>query len=148
MFGGMSNRFEPAVVESALGIDRWANGLLSVIGVDADDEEGARDRRREFRRDFCGHKVIIRQRRNLGILHLKNVSRGGACGITDMPVAVGSMVFLELKKPHFYAAEVLWVRSLTIGLQLVRPVKGEMLEKLHAIYLADREEREAREAAL
>lgn len=131
-----------------MGIDRWANELLSVIGGDADDDVDARDRRREFRQDFCGQKVIIRQRRNLGILHLKNVSSRGACGITDMPVAVGSMVFLELKKPHFYAAEVLWVRSLTIGLQLVRPVRSEMLEKLHAAYLTAKETREQRETAL
>lgn len=129
-------------------MDGWASGWLSVIGGEADDDADARDRRREFRRDFCGHKVIIRQRRNLGILHLKNVSSCGACGITDMPLAIGSMVFLELKKPHFYAAEVLWVRSLTIGLQLVRPVKSDMLEKLHTTYLAAREEREGRETAL
>ncbi|MDQ8757523.1 hypothetical protein RCO27_14930 [Sphingosinicella sp. LHD-64] len=131
-----------------MGMDGWTNGLRAIIGGDADDDDDARDRRRESRHDFCGHKVIIRQRRTLGILHLKNVSSRGACGITDMPVAVGSMVFLELKKPHFYAAEVLWVRSLTIGLQLVRPVKSEMLEKLHATHLSAREERERKEMAL
>lgn len=88
------------------------------------------ERRAESRHNFCGHKLIMRQRRSLGILHLRDMSRMGACGITDMPLAVGSIIFLELKKGHFYAAEVKWTRNLTAGFQLFRPIRAETMTKL------------------
>lgn len=94
------------------------------------------ERRREARDDFFGRKIIIRQRKALGIMHLRNLSSNGACGITDMPVAVGSLVFLELKRPHFYAAEVVWASNLRVGLALAKPLRPEMLERLHADHLA------------
>jgi hypothetical protein len=93
------------------------------------------ERRREARRDFLGRKILIRQRKALGIMHLRNLSNGGACGITDMPLAVGSLVFVELKRPHFYAAEVVWASNLRIGLALVRPLRPELLDRLHADHL-------------
>jgi hypothetical protein len=110
------------------------SGLASKIGLAVGSEASAgaarRERRREPRLDFCGHKLIIRERRSLGILHLRDLSTNGACGITDMPLAVGTVVFLELKKSHFYAAEVKWVRRMTIGMQLFRPIREETMEQL------------------
>ena len=108
----------------------WAHDLRSAVGLEPDEEANAVERRREPRRDVLGHKVIVRQRKALGILHLKNLSSKGGCGLTDMPLAVGSLVFLELKKPHFWAAEVRWARNLTVGLEFFRPVRPEMFEKL------------------
>lgn len=125
-----------------MGLEGWTSEILSVIGWDTDDDAAARDRRKECRQDFCGHKVILRQRKSLGILHLRDVSSRGASGLTDMPLAVGSMVFLGLSKPHFRAAEVLWTRRLTVGLQWFRPLKPELVEKLHTAHLAARAERE------
>ena len=88
------------------------------------------DRRIEPRHDCCGLKIIIRERRALGILHLANLSTCGACGITDMPLPVGSLVFLELKKHRFFGARVRWVNRMTLGLQLCRPMSPEMLAQL------------------
>jgi hypothetical protein len=101
------------------------------------DENGAEPARRQERRleprhDCCGLKMIIRERRTLGILHLRNLSTCGACGITDMPLSVGSRVFLELTKSHYYTAHVKWVNRLTIGLELCRPMRPEMLAALLA----------------
>jgi hypothetical protein len=109
----------------------WANDIRSAVGLGPDEASRAVERRREGRRDVRGHKVIVRQRKALGIIHLKNLSSKGGCGLTDMPLAVGSLVFLELRKPHFFAAEVRWARSLSIGLEFFRPVRPEMFEKLH-----------------
>jgi hypothetical protein len=109
----------------------WANDIRSAVGLDSNQDSGIVERRREPRRDVLGHKVIVRQRKALGIMHLKNLSSKGGCGLTDMPLAVGSLVFLELRKPHFWAAEVRWARSLAIGLEFFRPVRPEMFEKLH-----------------
>ncbi|MGQ0660974.1 PilZ domain-containing protein [Sphingosinicella sp.] len=106
----------------------WANAIRSTVGLEADAEPEAVERRREAR-CLSNRKVIVRQRKTLGILHLKNISSTGGCGLTDMPLAVGSLVFVELRKPHFFAAEVRWVRSLSIGLQFFRPVRAEMFEK-------------------
>jgi hypothetical protein len=112
-----------------------ANGILSAF----DGGQGRAvetERRREARDDFFGRKIIIRQRKALGIMHLRNLSPNGACGITDMPVAVGSLVFLELKRPHFYAAEVVWASNLRVGLALAKPLKPELLERLQADHAA------------
>ena len=112
-----------------------AHGLLSVFDED-EDETTSVERRKESRRDFLGRKIIIRQRKAAGIMHLRNLSRSGACGITDMPLEIGSLVFVELNRPHFYAAEVVWANSLRIGLALARPLKPGLLERLHADHLA------------
>jgi hypothetical protein len=109
----------------------WANEIRSAVGLAPNDFSPAEERRREPRREVCGRKIILRQRKACGIMHLKNLSSKGGCGITDMPLAVGSLVFIELRKPHFFAAEVRWARCLTIGLEFFRPVRPEMIERLH-----------------
>jgi PilZ domain-containing protein len=114
-----------------LSLAEWANELKAAIGLASSPGGRAVERRREARRQVLGHKLLVRQRKALGILHLKNISSKGGCGITDMPLAVGSLVFIELKKPHFFAAEVRWARSLSIGLEFFRPVRPEMFEKLN-----------------
>ena len=110
----------------------WANELKEAVGLAPRDSGRPVERRSEPRYPILGKKLLLRQRKALGILHLKNISTKGGCGITDMPLAVGSLVFVELKKPHFFAAEVRWARSLSVGLQFFRPVRPEMFEKLQA----------------
>jgi len=102
------------------------------------------ERRAEPRHECRGLKLIFRERRALGIIHLRNLSHWGACGITDLPVAPGSLVFLELKKGHFYGARVKWVHRFAVGMQFARKLKPETLKRL-----LDRaaEEREARLSA-
>ena len=109
----------------------WTDKLRSSMGLQSDAEPEAVERRGEARRPTGGRKVIVRQRKALGILHLRNLSRKGGCGLTDMPLAVGSRVFVELRKPHFFAAEVRWARSLSIGLEFFRPIRADMFETLH-----------------
>jgi len=109
----------------------WANDIRTAVGLGPDDDARAAERRRESRHQISGHKIIVRQRKALGILHLKNLSSKGGCGITDMPLAIGSLVFVELRKPHYFAAEVRWARSLSVGLEFFRPVRAEMFARLH-----------------
>lgn len=116
-------------------LSELANGILAAFGED-DGSAPLADRRKEARRDFLGRKIVIRQRKANGIMHLRNLSRGGVCGITDMPLAIGSLVFLELRRPHFHAAEVVWASNLRIGLALVKPLKPGLLERLHADHVA------------
>ena len=118
-----------------LNLSGLANSIRAAF-TEGGSEESRVERRKEPRRDFLGRKVILRQYRSLGIMHLRNISRGGICGITDMPVKVGSLVFVESNRPHFYAAEVVWATNLRIGLALYKPLKPEMLERLHVEHLA------------
>jgi hypothetical protein len=108
----------------------WASEIRSAVGFGPDESARTLERRKEPRLETSGHKILVRQRKALGILHLKNLSSRGGCGITDMPLAVGSLVFVELKKPHFFAAEVRWARSLSVGLEFFRPVRPEMVARL------------------
>ena len=117
-----------------LRLSGLANGIRAAFG-DGRSDAPRGERRTETRRDFLGRKIIIRQRRALGIMHLRNLSRGGACGITDMPLAIGSLVFVEIRRPHFYAAQVVWVSNFRIGLALVKPLKPDLLERLHHEHL-------------
>ena len=107
-------------------------GGSSVAPAEDFEEAATRpvERRGEPRYPCCGLKIIIRERRALGIIHLRDVSRWGAGGITDLAVDVGTIVFLELKRGHFYAARVKWVKNLTVGMQFARPMQAETLERL------------------
>ena len=92
--------------------------------------------RLSIRHDFTGHRVVIRRGRALSMLHLKDLSCRGACGLTDMPIAVGAMIFITLRKGRFHAAEVRWVKNVMIGLRFYRTLDPDMVEKLHAAHLA------------
>jgi hypothetical protein len=110
----------------------FAGWLRAAQSEEAAGAQGARrrERRRADRHECIGRKLIIRQRRSLGIIHLRNMSLLGASGITDMPLAINSIVFLELKKKHFYADYVKWTRNLTVGLELARPMNEATMGKL------------------
>lgn len=118
-----------------LKLSGLANGIRAAFGDGASEATRA-DRRNEARHDLLGRKVILRQFRSLGIMHLRNLSRGGVCGITDMPLEIGSIVFVEINRPHFYAAEVVWATNLRIGLSLYKPLRPELLERLQAEHQA------------
>jgi len=120
-----------------LKLSGLASSILTAFGEGGANAPVA-ERRSEMRNDFLGRKIVIRQYRAIGIMHLRNLSRGGACGLTDMPLAVGSLVFMELKRPHFHAARVVWASNLRIGLALVRPIRPEMLERLQVDHRAGR----------
>lgn len=104
------------------------NDVRSAVGLGAEEDFRAAERRRETRIEMGGRKVVVRQCKALGILHLKNISSNGGCGITAMPLAVGSLVFVQLRAPLFQAAEVRWARSLSVGLEFLRPLRADMLE--------------------
>jgi len=101
-----------------------------------DDEEGEeerrqeRDRRGEDRLDFTRAKLPISSRRTQATFHLKDMSRQGACGISDMPLAVGAVIFVRLAKGHFQAAEVRWVRNAQVGVRFFRPLPSEMFDRV------------------
>lgn len=110
-----------------MGLQNW---LRSAQSAESETAPRQRERRRTGRTECVGRKMIIRQRRSLGIIHLRNLSRLGACGLTDMPLAINSIVFLELRRKHFFAAYVKWTRNLTVGLELVRPISDVAVDNI------------------
>lgn len=94
------------------------------------------ERRLDMRYDFSGHHIRVRDRRAHSLIHLKDMSCKGASGITELPVAVGSIVFLEVKSKRFFAADVRWVRNALIGLRFIRPLQPDMVEKAHEAHKA------------
>ena len=105
------------------------------------------ERRLDMRYDFAGKKVGIRDRRVQSVIGLKDLSCKGACGISEMPLSVGSLVFLEIKKNRFHAAEVRWVRNALIGIRFYRPLEPDMVEKFHASHVAQKDKPAARRGA-
>ena len=103
------------------------------------------ERRVEPRYDCAGFKTIIQQKRALSVVHLRDISSWGACGMTDMPVAVGALVFFELRSGHFYGARVKWVNRFTFGVHFVRQLRPEILKR---VITTTREQREAKLQAL
>ena len=101
------------------------------------DEEGEAEgrrqepeRRSEGRHDFSRARLPISSRRTHSPFHLKDMSRMGACGISDMPLAVGAVIFIRLAKGSFQAAEVRWVRNAQVGLRFVRPLRPDVFDRL------------------
>lgn len=92
----------------------------------------ADERRLDIRYDLSGQRFDITDRQIKSVLHVKDLSCRGACGLTDLPVARGSIVFLRLKDRRFHTAEVRWVRNALIGLEFFRPLDPDFVEKLHA----------------
>ena len=96
----------------------------------SEEEARGRERRTEGRQDFTCADLAIRNRRSQSLFHLKDMSCRGASGISDMPLAVGAIIFLQLRKGRYHAAEVRWVRNALIGLRFFRPLESSMLLRL------------------
>ncbi|MBO9713176.1 PilZ domain-containing protein [Sphingomonas sp.] len=65
-------------------------------------------------------------------IRLKDLSRGGACGLMAEPLTVGDYVIVELDARHQAEAEVCWVRRMLVGLRFTQPLTQAFVEGLHA----------------
>lgn len=107
----------------------WVEGADA--GEAAPGRQARPERRLDRRHDFSGTTILVRQGRLQSMLQLRDVSAEGACGISEIPLAPGASVFLQLRKPHFHAATILWVRSARVGFKFVRPLDPDDLARLH-----------------
>ena len=99
----------------------------------AEERRHQNDRRSEGRIGLRRARLPIRSRRTQSVFHLKDMSRLGACGISDMPLAVGAVIFVRLAKGRYQAAEVRWVRNAQVGLRFFRPINTAELERLRRL---------------
>lgn len=120
-----------------------ANVSASVAG-----EGDPNDLRAYFRWQFKGTAVPCRMGKKKFELRLKDLSRGGACGLVDEPFALGDYFFVELDPHTVVEAQVVWLRRVLIGVRFNRVLTATFVTKLHerAAEQAAEREKEALEA--
>jgi hypothetical protein len=108
----------------------------SSVAEQADDPS---DKRAYFRWTFKGTTFPCRMGKKKFEIRLKDLSRGGACGLVDEPFAIGDFFFIELGDHQVVEAQVCWVRRVMIGVRFGNPLTARFVTRLH--------ERAAEEAA-
>jgi len=98
------------------------------IATGTDD---AIDRRAYFRWSFKGTAFPCRMGKKDFEIRLKDLSRGGACGLVDEPFEVGDYFFIALDEHHVVEAEVRWVRLVMIGVKFNRTLSARFVTNLH-----------------
>jgi len=100
------------------------------------------DRRAYFRWSFKGTAFPCRLGKKKFEIRLKDLSRGGACGLVDEPFVVGDYFFIELDEHHVVEAQVRWVRLVLVGAQFSRTLSASFVTRLHerASEIAPRQE--------
>lgn len=106
-----------------------------VFRTDADDDlpvEGHPERRQWPRFPIWNRELVVRSGQSRSVLRLKDISCGGACGITDLALAPGAILFLELPGGRIHAGRVRWVRNTNIGIKFVSALEFRFVLKLFA----------------
>lgn len=74
------------------------------------------------------------------VVHLKDLSATGLCGLTDAPLAPGQMICLLLDQREPVAAEIKWIRKALIGAAFTEPLSPELLMRLKKDHAKQRRE--------
>jgi hypothetical protein len=70
------------------------------------------------------------------LLRLRDLSQTGLSGLTDAPLRVGDVVFIQLDEKHIPAAKVVWFRRVLIGLEFIEPLQIGWLTNAHRRHAA------------
>lgn len=109
-----------------------ASALLGGPGSAANAEDAVERREKDSERFAMGGlAVVIAAGETKSEMRLKNLSTGGASGITPLPVAVGGMVSVTFPDGPRRTALVRWVSSTTVGLKFVKPLDLTFLVRLY-----------------
>ncbi|HWI85178.1 MAG TPA: PilZ domain-containing protein, partial [Sphingomonas sp.] len=73
------------------------------------------ERRAYVRWSFRGTAFPVRLGKKEFEIRLKDLSRGGACGLMEEPLAIGDYVLIEFGERHVIEAQVRWVRRVIVG---------------------------------
>ena len=89
------------------------------------------DNRAYFRWQFKGTSFPCRMGKKEFEIRLKDLSRGGACGMVDEPFAVGDYFLIQLDAHTVVEAEVIWTRRVMIGVKFNRILTARFVTRLH-----------------
>jgi hypothetical protein len=84
-----------------------------------------------FRWSFKGEPFPCHMGKKEFVLRLKDLSRGGACGLVDEPFAVGDYFFIRLADNVVVEAEVRWVKRVMIGVKFSNLLTARFVVRLH-----------------
>jgi hypothetical protein len=108
--------------------------------------ENPADLRAYFRWSFKGTAFPCRMGKKEFQIRLKDLSRGGACGLVDEPFAVGDYFFIQLADKCVVEAEVRWVRRVMIGVKFGNVLTARFVTRLHEKASEEAAKREREEA--
>ena len=90
--------------------------------------------RRAKRYDATGAKVNLLVDANLYILHLKDFSALGLCGLTDAPLAPEQNVVVFLTGDQPVPVQIRWIRRTLIGASFLERLSDETMQRLIKLY--------------
>jgi hypothetical protein len=118
-----------------------AKGFLKPLGFlgrgAADAAKGAaaslKDRRAK-RHDATGAKMNLLVDANLYVLHLKDISALGLCGLTDAPLAPEQNVVVFLTADQPVPLQIRWIRRTLVGASFFERLPDETMQRLIKLY--------------
>jgi hypothetical protein len=90
--------------------------------------------RKAKRHDLTGAKIKLLVDSNLYILHLKDLSALGLCGMTDAPLAPEQTVIAHLAEYEQAPLQIRWIRRTLIGASFFERLSDERMERLLRIH--------------
>ena len=77
---------------------------------------------------------------NLYVLHLKDVSALGLCGLTDAPLAPDQTVIVFLTDDQPVPVQIRWIRRTLIGASFFERLSDETMQRLLRLYARSRKQ--------
>jgi hypothetical protein len=90
--------------------------------------------RKAKRHNVTGAKINLLVDSNLYILHLKDLSALGLCGMTDAPLAVEQTVIAHLAEYDQLPIQIRWIRRTLIGAAFFERLSEERMERLLRVH--------------
>jgi hypothetical protein len=90
------------------------------------------DRREHVRFVLSGRSISARAADTVCEIQLEDLSCRGASGVTEMVVAVGSRILVEIPGVGGRGAEVRWVQDAKVGFNFLRPLDLSHVVRIYA----------------
>jgi hypothetical protein len=100
------------------------------VGTPEPSSTPAEHNRQDPRIPFLGYPFQIRAHGTCCWIRLRDLSCGGASGLCDEPLDVGSLVTVCFAKEHLVNAEVRWVCRMNVGLKFADPLAPAFVRRL------------------
>lgn len=94
--------------------------------------------RRARRHDATGSRMNLLVDSNLYILHLKDFSALGVCGLTDAPLAPEQTVIAYVAEDLQIPVQIRWIRRTLIGACFFERLSDETMQRLLRLYVRSR----------
>lgn len=115
-------------------LKRWRKARLESRIDEEDLLHGFDTARRIDPRHDCTKDVRLLEGNEEYWFKMRDLSRTGASGVSDAPLASGQIVRLELDPVSYYEAEVRWNRKASMGLAFTEPLSQNYVERLRNRY--------------